>query len=207
MCGRYSLFTEQDNEEILKMVQTVHDKLKTEMLIGEVFPTNLVPVFVERSGKVVIELMRWGFPNFRNKKGVLINARAETAVEKSMFREAVFTGRCVIPSTGFYEWNKEKEKYKFNLPGEDTLYMAGLWKEYDGKQKFVILTTSSNCSMREIHDRMPLVLRKKQVREWLCNTQKAVEILNEVPPELIKVKIAGTDTAQAQQENRRNGKE
>ncbi len=189
MCGRYSLFTEQANEEILKLMRTVREKCKEEMVHGEIFPANLVPVFREAAGNAVLELMKWGFPNFYKKGGVIINARAETVMEKPMFREAVFTGRCAIPSTGFYEWDKEKAKYKFNLPQEDTLYMAGLWNEYDKERRFVILTAAANQSMEEIHSRMPLVLRKSQIRNWLCNTQKAVKLLNEVPPELVKIKV------------------
>lgn len=77
------------------------------------------------------ELLAWGFPRF-DKKGVVINARAETAPDKPMFRKCLEQRRCVIPSTGFYEWAADKTKYRFRLPGEDALYMAGLTTSLPG---------------------------------------------------------------------------
>lgn len=74
-----------------------------------------------------------------------------------MFRKSVLERRCVIPTTGFYEWGPgaggKKRKYRFNLPGERALYLAGLWNEFAGERKCVILTTAANASMEGIHDR------------------------------------------------------
>mgnify|MGYP000867642859 CR=1 FL=1 len=187
MCGRYTLFTDQENQEIINIINAVNEKYKgQEIKTGEIFPTNLAPVLFETAQEIAPAPMKWGFPNFRSKSGVIINARAETAMDKPTFRDAVFTGRCVVPSTGFYEWNKEKKKYRFNLPNEKVLYMAGLFKEYDGERKFVILTTAPNNSMSDVHNRMPVVLRKQQIKDWLSDTQYAVSALAETPPELVR---------------------
>jgi hypothetical protein len=74
----------------------------------------------------------WGFPNFRSKSGVIINARAETALDKKTFRESLLSRRCVIPSTGFFEWTKTgaKKKYLFRETGKSLLYMAGIYNDY-----------------------------------------------------------------------------
>ena len=64
--------------------------------------------------------------------------------------------------------------------------MAGLFKEYDGERKFVILTTAPNNSMSDVHNRMPVVLRKQQIKDWLSDTQYAVSALAETPPELVR---------------------
>ena len=94
--------------------------------------------------------------------------------------------RCVIPSTGFYEWDADRRKYYFTLPGEDALYMAGLYEIRDGQPCYCILTTAANESMWEIHDRMPLVLEREQIWSWLAESEQALEYLHMTPPQLKK---------------------
>ena len=193
MCGRYDLSAE-DSAEIKKIIQQINDKYRgQEIKTGEIFPTNPAPVLMELASEITPVPMAWGFPNF-GSKGVLINARAETALEKPIFRNSVLLRRCVIPSTGFYEWDKSKQKYKFSLPGQDTLYMAGLWKEYDGVKRFVILTTAPNASISHIHNRMPLVLPKDSVRSWVLDSSVKDNVLRTVPPLLNKVIVHNGDS-------------
>ena len=113
-------------------------------------------MLLNREGGRLADLFRWGFPNFY-RKGVIINARAETAEDKPTFRPCLEAGRCVIPSAGFYEWDADKRKIRFYQPGH-ALYMAGLYRVYEGKPCYVILTTAANPSVADVHDRMPLVL-------------------------------------------------
>ncbi len=87
----------------------------TDVKSGEIFPTNTAPVLIEQNSTVTPVPVQMGFSNFRNK-GVIINARAETAEEKKTFKDSLLNRKCVIPSTGFYEWDKSKQKYLFNLP-------------------------------------------------------------------------------------------
>lgn len=124
-------------------------------------------------------------------KSLIINARAETAAEKLMFRESVASGRCAVPSSGFIEWDRQKRKYLFSLPGEGALYMAGLYSVRDGKPSYVILTTDANGSMREVHHRMSLVLQKKQVASWLTEPEAADGFLRMTPPMLERVAADG----------------
>lgn len=98
--------------------------------------------------------MRWGY---QLPGTLVINARVETAAEKPLFREIVYTRRCLVPSAGFYEWDAEKREYLSTLLDSDVLYMAGLYKRYGGEDYYCILTTESNDSMRSVHDRMPLI--------------------------------------------------
>lgn len=177
MCGRYT-FYDNENEELaalLRQMQNI-DEIKT----GEIFPTNKAPIIGQSRQP---EAVTWGFPNFRNK-GVIINARAETAPEKPMFRSSLFERRCVIPSSGFFEWDSEKQKHLFTLPGEKVLYMAGFWNEFQGEKRFVILTTAPNDSIVNIHNRMPVVLPKSKVGRWLSQTDTALKLLHDVPPML-----------------------
>lgn len=177
MCGRYTFFTDEQNQEIMNIIKQV-DK-KHQYKTGEIFPTNQVPVILNER----VDVLKWGFPNFRNK-GVIINARSESASEKRMFKNCLENRRCVIPTTGFYEW-KDKAKYHFNLPNSHVLYMAGLYNTFAEVNCFVILTTAANQSTEIIHDRMPLVLSKNMINVWLDDSTIAMHLLHDVPPKLI----------------------
>ncbi|MBW7573185.1 SOS response-associated peptidase [Caproiciproducens faecalis] len=187
MCGRYVLFSDTEMQDIRDIIDEVQRKVNGEMKTGEIFPTDKAPVLIQEQGIITPDAVKWGFPNFRNK-GVVINARAETAPEKPMFRRSLETKRCIIPCTGFYEWshNGPKTKYQFNLPESGALYMAGLWNDFDGERRFAILTTEANVSMSEIHNRMPVVLTRPEMQLWMNNYQDALDVLQTARPELIK---------------------
>lgn len=177
MCGRYQ-FTAEQCEEIRQIVQEIQRRWGDgAWQPGEIRPASMAPVLLDGGP----ELMRWGYPVAHS---LVINARAETADEKPLFRESVAMRRCVIPSTGFYEWDREKRKHLFRLPGEQVLYMAGLYERREGERRYCILTTAANGSMAPIHDRMPLVLRREQLDPWLREPQKAAALLHLTPPEL-----------------------
>lgn len=189
MCGRYVVFTDSEYQEIQKIVNNINQKYNyPPMKTGEIFPTNLAPVLAGEDGRLVPQPMVWGFPQFRGS-GVLINAKAETATEKRTFAKPLLTQRCVIPAGGFFEWKKEpdgsKTKTLFTLPEHRELYMAGLWNEFAGERRFVILTTAPNESVAGIHDRMPVVLPHDRVKPWIQDTAAAMQILQQVPPGLV----------------------
>lgn len=188
MCGRYTFYTDKEIQEVDEIIEKLSDDpLLEKMKTGEIFPANVAPVLLaQRDSDIIIpKLMVWGFPNFRNK-GVIINARAEAAREKRLFAGSVERRRCVIPSTGFFEWNKNKDKYLFNTPDSRMLYMAGLFNSFDSKNCFVILTTEANTSVADIHNRMPVVLSDSEINNWLFDLNKADDILYGQRPELIK---------------------
>lgn len=193
MCGRYN-FSKDESKEIKDILDKLKEKYDRENYRyqdyekyseGEIFPTNHVPVLVNENGCVEPEVFKWGYPGFNNK-GVIINARAETISEKKMFKDSLASKRCVIPSTGFYEWSHDgqKKKYRFNLPGTNVLYMAGIYRIYDGKPCFVIITAAANASMIEIHDRMPVVLDDITIKNWLL--EPSIEILYREQPALMR---------------------
>ena len=124
-------------------------------------------------------LMVWGL---RTPKSLLINARAETAMEKPTFAESARYRHCVIPSTGFYEWDGDKRKFLFTLPRSSTLYMAGIYDVREGVPSYCILTTAPNDSMRDVHDRMPLVLEREQIVPWLYDLKATARFLKATPP-------------------------
>ncbi len=189
MCGRYA-FTSEQCDEILQIIQEVQDKCGAEaageIRRGEVAPGCRMPVLVGSDGGPTPELMVWGF---RTPKSLLINTRAETALEKPTFAESARRRHCVVPSTGFFEWDGDKRKYRFTLPGSQALYMAGIYDMRDGAPCYSILTTAANDSMREVHDRMPLVLEKGQIGAWLCDLNATERFLSMVPPLLDRERL------------------
>ena len=101
-----------------------------------------------------------------------------------VFVLGVAARRCVVPATGFYEWDADKRRYLFRMPARTELYMAALYGVFGGEARYCILTTQANASVAPVHHRMPLVLRAQEVRPWLEDEQTARRLLHETPPEL-----------------------
>ncbi len=184
MCGRY-YFEELSHIEWDKLLKEISDELYKQ---GEIFPTNQVPVITSPHKA---EVITWGFPNFRSPKGTVINARSETAQEKPMFRKAFMEGRCVIPSNGFFEWNQhqlttdgKKQKLLFQETDKQDLFMAGLYRMFNGENRFVILTKQANSSIDPYHDRMPVILEEEEIEAWLNNFEMAQAKLHDEGPAL-----------------------
>lgn len=187
MCARY-LVDDDTYAEMLEMID-VPDK-DSNIAGGEVFPANIAPVIM-RGG---VKALKWGFPHWKNTS-VLINARAETALEKKMFQTPLLKRRCVVPSNGFYEWgrangNKKKDKYLLRIPEERMLYMAGMagvFHDASGSSysAFIILTTAANDSVAQIHDRMPVILAPDENERWIDDDGYMEHVLYRKGPELL----------------------
>ena len=218
MCGRYLI----DDEAYADILQILHDLNAAkdrvysenvnagEFIRGEVFPTNIAPVI--ENGEIIA--VKWGFPHWKNT-GVIINARSETALEKRMFGKPLRERRCVIPSSGFYEWShrndlgrggkrKAKDKYLFRRPGEHMLYMAGMVSKFhdalgEEYSAFTILTTAANDSVAPIHDRMPVILAADEVDPWINDNGFMEYVLHRPGPELSSVIEGAKDSADYEQ--------
>lgn len=136
-----------------------------------------------------IQLFDWGLiPAWvRNDDETLkmrtstLNARIETVFEKPSFKEAIRQRHCLVPSTGFFEWQTldgKKYPYFIRLKDEEIFSMAGIWEEHrdtrtgEIAQTFSILTTEANPLMAKIHNskrRMPVILSKDNEQQWLQN--------------------------------------
>lgn len=182
MCGRF-LFDPDKNPEIKRIYQlAVADGYTPKT--GEVFPTDETALIVAGSKQVKVVAMKWGFPGFKAGQS-LINARSETVLEKSMFAQSFLQRRCVYPTTGFFEWNKSKQKYKFNFDNSpQTLFIAGCYNYFDNVARSILFTTAPNESMIQIHDRMPLILAKNQINAWIYDTDFAKNFLSSAMPQL-----------------------
>lgn len=189
MCGRYTLFTDKEYWDIRNIVKEVQqqiaqsDSRAAALKTGDIYPTNLAPILIQNEQLLKPVAAIWGFRNYHNG-GVIINARSETAKEKPMFKKALSSSRCVVPTTGFYEWDGEKKKYLFRLLEGGAVYLAGLMQSFGGERRFTILTTASNASVSPVHDRMPVIIPKEKIEDWLFNPNMVLRIMAEVQPEL-----------------------
>jgi putative SOS response-associated peptidase YedK len=121
--------------------------------------------------------LRWGLipPWAKDKKLAPINAMAETAATKPMFRSAFKKRRCLVPADGYYEWKatggETKQPYLFTPADGKPFAFAGLWEaaELDGEQieSCAILTTDANELAAQVHKRMPVILPAEAYEAWL----------------------------------------
>ena len=184
MCGRYYV-DDETAREIEKLVRDLDRKLQIERT-GDVFPSQKATIIKGQEHHLATEQMRWGFPGFENGK-LLINARAESVLERRTFQDSVQHRRCIIPSRGFYEWNKSKEKFTFERTDAPALFMAGCYNRYEDEERFVILTTEANSSVTPIHNRMPLILEPEELEDWVLD-DGATEYLLHKTPVLLKAR-------------------
>jgi len=183
MCGRY-LFQPDKNPEIKRIYQLSVDN-GYQPKTGEIFPTDKTALIIAGQQQVQVVAMKWGFPGFKAGQSI-INARSETVRQKQMFAQAFRQHRCVYPTTGFFEWKKNKQKYKFNFSNDpDTLFIAGCYNYFDNIPQSILFTTEPNESMLEIHDRMPLILAKNQINAWIYNDKFANAFLSNAMPQLM----------------------
>jgi putative SOS response-associated peptidase YedK len=185
MCGRYSLS---------KSKIELEERFQAELLADfkpryNIAPTQLVPVITSDSPNG-FSFFYWGItPDFAKNKPVsqkLINARAETVMEKVSFKNAFQKRRCLVPADGFFEWKKLGKKtkipYRFTLTSEEPFAFAGIWDEFENElgesnHTFLILTTSPNSLVSEIHDRMPVILGREDEKKWLDKYTSLEELL------------------------------
>ena len=221
MCARFSLVT-----ALQELANYFEAGLDPEIEISRranVAPTLEVPAIVEGKEGRKIKLLKWGLvpfwadsPSMGTK---LINARAETALEKPAFREAFRQRRCIIPADGFYEWRDEpdeepmldlgfgpdggkthKQPYHFRRADGAPMSLAGLWERWNdsnGKrlETFTILTTDPNEVVKDFHDRMPCILEREDVDLWLSQdeTPESLQpLLRSFPKDEIAVERADT---------------
>lgn len=154
-------------------------------VIGDVHPSECAEIICMNQGSIQIRNMRWGFPG--KDSGLIINARAETVLERPLFRECTLCRRCVVPAGRYYEWNRQKEKAAFERRDAPVLYMAGLYNLYQEEERFVVITTEANESVRTVHDRMPLILEQYEVELWLKDETAAQKLLGKTPAALHRI--------------------
>jgi putative SOS response-associated peptidase YedK len=175
-------FSSEDAKKYFNIDKTINDFQPQYNLA----PTQQVPVIT--AGSRILQTMRWGLiPHWAKDKKIgnyNINARSESLQEKPSFRENFKKRRCLVLTSGFFEW-KNKVPHFITLKTNKPFAFAGLydqWQEPDSKkaQKIkscTIITTKSNSFLKEIHDRMPAILSPEDYDEWLSLENTDTDLL------------------------------
>ncbi len=166
MCGRFSL-----DRFPKSIVQALINADIDFMPRSEIYPTNKVDVVFCGDHGNEIAPMQWGWERSFSKRP-LINARGQEAWEKRTWAKALHERRCIIPASGFFEWDEnqpqgKRDKYRINPVHEDGFAFGGLYEiNQDGEMFMSILTTAPNKKMSKIHHRMPVILEKEEFNNW-----------------------------------------
>lgn len=180
MCGRYYLNI--DLKDIYERYGVL-DANKNDYEFKEIYPSNKAPVILKDKEKK-LQMLNWGFnPPYINK--LLINARSETVDKKPTFRESFYKRRCIIPVSGFFEWErvgKDKIKRRIHIENSKIFSLGGLYDNFKDKNgeeftAFTILTTVPNKDMINIHNRMPVIIPKDKEDIWLEKDIENYDIL------------------------------
>lgn len=173
MCGRYTLVKPESAADRFGFVDFHDTRIQPRFNIA---PSQTVFTVVERQGKRELAPMRWGYQPAWLPPGRIpppINARAETLVEKPLWRGALRRNRCLILADGYYEWQsvpgqKAKQPIYIRLKGGALFAFAGLHAEdADGAPTCAIVTTEANALLAPVHHRMPAILEPDDEALWL----------------------------------------
>ncbi|MFI2753519.1 SOS response-associated peptidase [Cellulomonas sp. P22] len=222
MCGRYASFRGlQDLEDEFRIAE-VADDVRLLPASWNVAPTDPVRMVVERAdrgtGEITRQLQaaRWGLvPSWAKDPSIgarMINARAETLLDKGAYRKAFGVRRALLPADGYYEWQrpgpgaltKAKQPYFIHPAGDGPLALAGLYefwrdpsKAADDPARWLVTTTVVTTDAREplahIHDRQPLMLRPDAWDAWLdpaTGADAAADLLRAPAPELVATPVS-----------------
>ena len=195
MCCRYAL----RRRDLARAAEKLRARLAREADDHfNIPPGRAIPTLRTGTAGREVAWLHWGLvPHWAKNRADfdtrLANARAESLAAKPSFRDALQTRRCVIPTTGFYEWETRHDSgqpWYFHAPQDEPLYFAGLWEIWaapDGAllESCTLITTAPNALMRPIHDRMPALLSADTCETWLdpriLQPETVVRILQPAP--------------------------
>lgn len=189
MCGRFVL--EHSPEQLMKLYRLSSAPDLSQRY--NIAPSQQVAVVRQQNGgDRELTSLQWGLiPSWSKDSAIgykLINARSETVHEKPSFKQAFHARRCVIPASGFYEWEKrgkEKIPHYIHLRDGDIMSLAGLWERWkspEGEEleTCTILTTAANSLVIRLHDRMPVLLHRAEFDIWLDRENDDVNRITEL---------------------------
>ena len=153
-------------------------------------PSQTAPVIIARQNEICVRELTWGLvPAWASGQKLTpsVNARVETAPEKPSFRDSWQRRRCLIPSSGYYEWQQYARKQPYFIrPAEAPIFMyAGIWDHNEklGIDSYCILTQPAQAPIAHLHDRMPIMLPAELLHHWLsCTGAVAAQLVRDVTP-------------------------
>lgn len=197
MCGRYDNLIPRD--AIIQLFAVKALPATNFPPRYNIAPTQDVPIVrLDRDGQRELIDVRWGLVPYWMKalpKQPHINARSETVDRTPLFRGAFAARRCLVPATGFFEWERRpdgRQPYRFVMRDRDPFAFAGLWEgaqiEGERLRSTTIIVTDANALVATIHDRMPVILPRDAYAAWLdpaTPSDEAKAMLRPFPEELM----------------------
>ncbi len=192
MCGRFFIPEMDDSpEELLTLITELEQRLRVHtpdfrLKRGEICPGDAAAVIApSRTRKPRAFVMKWGY---HLHKQLVFNARSETAAAKPLFAQSMQDRRCLVPATAYFEWNRNvagKPKYRFAPTQGEMFFMAGLYRLEEERQPvFTILTREACGALRDIHDRMPVIVPAHLAKAWLDGSASPEELLSQAVEDL-----------------------
>ncbi|HYO89862.1 MAG TPA: SOS response-associated peptidase [Candidatus Limnocylindrales bacterium] len=184
MCGRFTLTVDPEQLALAFGLTTVPEYTPRYNLA----PTQDALVITADQPSEA-QFMRWGLiPSWSKDASIgskLINARAETAAEKPSFRNALRRRRCIVPASGFFEWQARaggKQPLYITVKDAPVIGLAGLWEIWrdpagEDVRTFTILTTEANAFMKQFHERMPVILQRDDYPVWMDRADVPAPVL------------------------------
>lgn len=209
MCGRFTMAIDAQH---LQMTLDLGEMPEPWEKRYNIAPSQYIPTVPFADTRHVV-YMRWGLVPFWAQDPAIgnrmINARAETVAEKPSFRASFKNKRCLILADGFYEWQKGAKgsvPYYFTLKTREPFAFAGLWDDWEpkgvssepgipGLTTCTLITTEANRVVAPIHPRMPVVLTKDLMWDWLraeTETEK-LALLKPLDPDLMQTWQVGKE--------------
>ncbi len=199
MCGRYTLHTEK--EVLAHRFEVDPESLGELAARYNIAPTDdVLGVRLKEDRRIAMQ-MRWGLIPFWAKDGaqlpLMINARVETVATRQAYRDALREKRCLIPASGFFEWQspgglgRRKVPHWISRRDGEPFAMAGIWARWRSRTELVprtvhscaIITAPANAVVAELHDRMPVILPPEYEAAWIDPD------LNDSVDELLKLLV------------------
>ncbi len=175
MCGRFEF--KADPEYLEKIYQKGKRKLNPEYDLNIVLkheniaPTDKILTIILRNDEYILNVVKWGF-KFSDDSPLIFNSRIET-IRDNIFWKTLFTNsKCLIPMTAFYEWTKtgtKKIPQRIFLPDENVFYVPAIYSKDNVSVSASLITTAPNKFMKNIHNRMPVLLQLEEGIEYLHN--------------------------------------
>ena len=179
MCGRFSL-AEYPESIVSALIGT-----EVEFFVprAEIYPADQVDVVFRGGSGNELASMKWGWERSFSRRP-LINARSAEAWDRKTWSRAMRECRCIIPASGFFEWDENqpkgrRDKYRIEPAGEDGFAFGGLYEISPAGEMFMsILTTAPNPKLARIHHRMPVILDRDGYDGWLeSGTREQIEYM------------------------------
>lgn len=190
MCGRYNIVT--DTDALLDAFAVMANELSG--ISGDesrynIAPTSNVPIVHTRCGSRTLSMAHWGLlPHWAKDRKLAFktfNARCETITDKPSFRGPIRRSRCIVPASGWFEWRKEgdvKQPYYFQTG--QLIAFAGISTYHPTFELLScsIITTAANPVSARIHARMPAILQRQNINDWMAVDTEIGNVLSLLRP-------------------------